>query len=174
MWIFNNLMWTADSQKLIQQLLLFLHVQALPTASLQPKFGEGEAGVVPVGQTGPDDDVPPLVGAPKYIKPSRKETLWNLGNVEYKSWATHEVHEDDPWQEDSDFIIFYSTSHDCPVDGWDTPPHYKGHKVHQPDAEVLLLVEVVPGEGPEQDEAPHGGHVESAPCGGAPEGIVNT
>jgi len=101
--------------------------------------------MMPVGQAAPDDGMPPLVGAAKYVKLSRKENLWKLGNVEEKSKTTHEVHEDDPGEENSNFITVDTTIHDDPMNGWNKAPHHEEDKVHKPNHQVLLLIKMVPG-----------------------------
>ena len=160
--------------EVVHQLLLDPGLHLLPTGTLQPVLREGEACVVPVCQACPDEDMPPLVRTSKNVKFPGKKNLWDLGDVEEEGTATHEVHDDDPWQEDPDLVTVDSTTQDDPMNGWHAPPHYEGHKVDEPDAQVLLLVEAVPGQGPAQDEPRHGAQVESTEGRGAPEGIVDT
>ena len=154
--------------------MLGLPVHHLAAGVLQPVLGEGEACVVPVSKAAPDDDVPPLMRTSKNVKFSRKENLRNLSDVEEEGTTAHEIHEDDSWQEDPDLVIVQSTIQDYPVDSWHTAPNNKGHKVDEPDAQVLLLVEVLPGEGSEHDEDSHRGEVEITQQGVAPECVVNS
>jgi len=119
--------------------------------------------MMPVGQAAPDDGMPPLVGAAKNIKFSRKENLWELGNVEEKSNTAQEVHDNYPREKNSDFIIVDTTIHDDPMNGRHTAPHHEEDKVHKSGHLVLLLVKMIPGQGSEQDEASDSGQVESAP-----------
>ena len=143
------------------------------TSAIQPKFSKGKANIMPVGQATPDDGVPPLVRAAKYVKFSRKENLRKLGNVEEEGKTTQKVHEDDPGKEYSDFIIVDATIHEDPMNGRNTAPYHEGDKVQKSNGHVLLLIEMMPGKRSKQDEASNSSQIKDAPGRGAPEGVVD-
>ena len=60
--------------------------------------------------------MPPLMGAPVNIKCSRSDALRELGDVEEKGQQEKEVEDDNPWEEDLDFMAVKAI-HKCPVKG---------------------------------------------------------
>ena len=71
---------------------------------------------MPVGQPQPNEGVPPLMRAPVNIKSSRPDALRELGDVEEKGQQEKEVEDDNPWEEDLDFMAVKAI-HKCPVKG---------------------------------------------------------
>ena len=128
--------------------------------------------MVPVGQARPDEGVPPLMGAPEYVKLTREEALGKLGDVESKRDADKTVEDEDPRQKDLDLLTVESMEKG-PVQGGDETIDSERDKVHKSQDDVLVLVHLVEEHGSSHDEGNHGGHVDGASGGVAPERIVD-
>ena len=114
---------------------------------------------MPVGQSCPDEGMPPLVRTSKDVKLAGQNTLWELGNVECKGEATEQIKYKNSWQKDLDFITVETLEHN-PVDGGDKSINSEGYKIDQSEDNVLLFVHLVHEQCSGGNEAKHCCHVE--------------
>ena len=114
-----------------------------------------------------------LVRGSPDIKLAGQHALGELGDVEGEGHAEEEVEYEDTGQEDLHFVTVVSVEED-PVKGGHEAVDGEGEKVDEPEHHVLVLVHLVHEHNPGDDEASHGGQVDGAQGGMAPEGIVDT
>ena len=107
------------------------------------------------------------------IKLAGQHALGELGNVEGEGHTEEEVEYEDTGQEDLHFVTIVSVEED-PVQGGHEAVDGEGEEVDEPEHHVLVLVHLVHEHNPGDDEASHGGQVDSAQGGMAPESIVDT
>ena len=129
--------------------------------------------MMPVGETQPDEGVPPLVRAPPDIELPGPDNLRELGDIEEEGEEDEEIEDDDPREEDLD-LVTVEAGHEGPVNGGDKPVHHEGGEIEKPDHDVLVLVHLLPEDHSARDEAEHREHVDSTECGVAPERVVNS
>ena len=129
--------------------------------------------MMPVGETKPDEGMPPLVGAPPDIKLPWPYTLGELGDIEEKGKEDEEIEDDDPRKEDLDFVTVEAI-HDSPVNGGNKTVYYEGGEVEKPDHYMLVLVHLLSEDHATSNEAQHGEHVDSTEGGVAPERVVDS
>ena len=99
--------------------------------------------MVPVGQPGPDEGVPPLVAAEEDVELARQAALRELGDVEGEGEADGKIKYENSWKEQFDLVTF-ETIYQCPVNCRNKSVDCEGYEVDESQQNVFIFIHLVP------------------------------
>lgn len=138
----------------------------------QSELCECVTGVVPVGETGEDKDVPPLMRASNNINLARQTSLREFCEVKDEGNTAEEIHDDDPGKEDSDYVTLEASGENDPMERRNSTINCPKREKNESLSFISRLVEFVPENHRKGNNQENSRQIEVSPPIKTPESVI--